>query len=686
MKKQLLTLASLALTGIGAMAQNYYAVKQIGAPADYSLNYSTGVTSIMAPGSAVTVTDSLSKSLALPFNFTFYGVQYTHFKVSSSGYITFDTVQTVNQNSNIAIPSASAPRAAIFAFWDNHNFKNLVSGGSTFASDVRSYTIGTAPNRKYVISWRLAQGGTVGATNVTYFSLRLLEGSNEFEVIHDYGFGSFTATVGCQNADGTVGKQLSGSPNRNFGGPNGSYDAKLSDVYPFKFGTQLSYDMTTTNVKIPSFVKSNTVYNLDYTLTNNGSENITSFRMNFLATDGTVKSQNVTGVNVENSGGLYNSIHSEGLSFASTGAKVVKVWADQLNGSNNDQMNSNDTLTASTNVMGSSVPKNILHEVFTSSTCPPCKPGNEVLQEVFQQRGGYTVIKYQYNFPGTGDPYYTLEAQSRGAYYGGINSVPRLMVDGQWNDNPNGYTTSIFDGFVEEGFVDINASQTIDAAAKKFTITAKVKPTGSIGGNYKIYMAILERETTKNKKSNGETEFYWVMKKMLPSVGGSPITLTSTDEQVITQSFTFPGAYRLPTSAVTSGGAYNGINLTTEHTVEDFNDLMGVVFIQNETDKTVVQSAWTTPNWMASTKEIKMADLGLTIYPNPAVTNFTVQSERVMNNAKITVYGIDGRVVHTQVLSGMESVIECSSLSNGVYYVEITNDGASATQKLVIAK
>lgn len=686
MKKQLLTLASLALTGIGAMAQNYYAVRQVGAPADYSLNYSTGVTSIMSPGTAVTVSDSLSRALALPFNFTFYGVQYTHFKVSSSGYITFDTAQTVNQNSNIAIPSASAPKAAIFAFWDNHNFKNLVSGGSTFASDVRSYTIGTAPNRKHVISWRLAQGGTIGATNVTYFSLRLLEGSNEFEVIHDYGFGTFTATVGCQNADGTIGKQVSGSPNRNFGGGQGSYDAKLSDVYPFKFGTQLSYDMQGSNVKIPTFVKSNTVYNLDYTLKNNGSENITSFRVNFLATDGTVKSQNVTGVNVENSGGLYNAIHSEGLSFSATGAKVVRVWADQLNGSNNDQLNSNDTITASTNVMGNSVPKNILHEVFTSSTCPPCKPGNETLQEVFQQRHGYTVIKYQYNFPGTGDPYYTLETQARGTYYGGINSVPRLMVNGQWNDNPNIYTPAIYDGFVEEGFVDIKASQTVDAAAQKITLTAKVTPTGAIGGNYKIHFAVLERYTAKNKKSNGETDFYWVMKKMLPNANGTPITLTSTSEQEITQSYTFPGNYRLPSSAVTSSGAYNGINLATEHTVEEFNDLMGVVFIQNETDKTVIQSAWTTPYWVASTQEVKMSDLGLTVFPNPAVTNFTVKAEKAMNGADVKIYGIDGRVVHTQAISGMESVVECAFLNNGVYYVEITNNGQTSTQKLVIAK
>ncbi len=685
MKKQLLSAAFLVFSGIGAIAQNYYAIKQKGAPVDYTLNYTTGVNLIMNPSTSVTASDSLSAANSLPFTFKFYGVDYTQFKVSTSGYITFDVTQTVNQNTNLALPNAAAPKAAIFAFWDNLNFRALAQGSNTFPSDIRSYTTGTAPNRKFVISWRLAQGGTVGATNVTYFSIRLLETSNEFEVIHDYGFGNFTATTGCQNADGTIGKQVAGSPNLNYGGNNGSYIVENSDVYPFKIGTQPAYDIAMMEVKLPTFVKANGVNNVEYKLKNNGSTDVTSFRINFLATDGAVKSQNVTGVNIANSGNEYQGVHSQGLTFTTVGAKTVKVWADNINGTNADLINTNDTSSSSVNVMATSVTKNILHEVFTASTCPPCKPGNEVLQNVFDQRSGYTVIKYQYNFPGTGDPYFTMEGQERGTYYGGINSVPRLLVDGQWNSNPGGYTTSIFDGFVEEGFVDIKATQTIDAAAQTFTINAKVTPTGAIGGTYKIRMAIVEKVTTKNKKSNGETEFHWVMKKMLPNAAGSSIDLTNTTEQNITKSFVFPGSYRLPASAV-SGSNYNGINLATENSVEEFSDLAGVVFIQNELDKTILQSAWTTPDWKTATPEIKMSDLGLSIYPNPAATNFTIKSDALLNNSSVKIYGIDGRLVHTQVISGVQSVIECASLNNGVYYVEITNKGVSATQKLVIAK
>ena len=78
---------------------------------------------------------------------------------------------------------------------------------------------------------------------------------------------------------------------------------------------------------------------------------------------------------------------------------------------------------------------------------------------------------------------------------------------------------------------------------------------------------------------------------------------------------------------------------------------------------------------------------------NPAMSRYlALQCEsaelpgKTLQTADVKIYGIDGRVVHTQAISGMESVVECSFLNNGVYYVEITNNGQTSTQKLVIAK
>lgn len=55
-----------------------------------------------------------------------------------------------------------------------------------------------------------------------------------------------------------------------------------------------------------------------------------------------------------------------------------------------------------------------VYEVFSSSTCPPCKPANDHLVPIFKERKDQiAVVKYQMSWPGTGDPYYTPEGNGR---------------------------------------------------------------------------------------------------------------------------------------------------------------------------------------------------------------------------------------------------------------------------------
>ncbi|MES2778392.1 MAG: T9SS type A sorting domain-containing protein, partial [Bacteroidota bacterium] len=259
----------------------------------------------------------------------------------------------------------------------------------------------------------------------------------------------------------------------------------------------------------------------------------------------------------------------------------------------------------------------------------------------------------------------------------------------KWNNNPNNYDVSIFDGFyAKSSVVGITANQTIDG--NTITINAKVKPVAALPGNYKIHFAVLEKTTKRNVKSNGETEFYWVMKKMLPDANGSAITFSSDAEQSISKSYTFPGGFRLPTSAVTSQGAYNGINLATENTVEEMPDLIGVVFVQDESDKEVLQSEWSgNQEWdyYAGTVETAVGATGVTIYPNPAQTTFTINATEVEGLAAVRVLDITGKEVMTaNAKGGMETALDVSALNNGIYFVHITVNGSTAVQKLNISK
>jgi hypothetical protein len=685
MKKLLLSISALAVMSFSSYAQSgYHYVKSVGTGSEYSMNPTSGTTTII--NATTPTSNNISSIQAIPFVWRYFGSIVQTFKVSTSGYLTFNSAQTTDIATNIALPSTSAPTNAIFAFWDSTVMNQVVQGTNTFPSDIRHFTYGTAPNRVFVVQWRLVlKGAATSPTNVTYYAIRFYEAGNgdKFDIVHNYGFGTFDATVGCQNSDGTNATQLAESPNKNFGGNDGSYDAAESDVYTFFYrANQPSFDMSALSCTTQEYVQKATNYNLTGALGNFGRTAITSFTLNYSIDGGAAVTQNITGVNLVAKGGQYTYMHNTPINFATVGTKTVKIWASALNGSNADGDMTNDTFTKSFVVLDEIAPRKTLYEVFTSSTCPPCLPGNQVLDNVLvNNKNEYTVIKYQYNFPGAGDPYYTTEAQARGTYYGGINSVPRMQIDGQWNSNPNSFTQALHNQYNNmPAFVIINATQTVNAAAKSIAVNISVRPLVALTKTYTLRTAIVERRTTQNIKNNGETQFKWVMKRLLPSVGGEILTLNNTNiTQTFTHDFTFPGNFRLPNSA------QDPINLSTEHSVEEFDDLIGVVFVQDDQTKEVLQSEWSSVAPISGVREQELKELGATIYPNPAKANFNIKLE-TSSTGVVTIFDLSGKVVMTKEISGIENNIDCSTLKNGLYMVEIVVDGQKAVKKLNIVQ
>ncbi len=76
---------------------------------------------------------------------------------------------------------------------------------------------------------------------------------------------------------------------------------------------------------------------------------------------------------------------------------------------------------------------------------------------------------------------------------------------------------------------------------------------------------------------------------------------------------------------------------------------------------------------------------GLNVYPNPAsdVINVTLNKEVA---ASITVVDVTGKVVKTSTINGTSASINTTGLSNGVYYVNITDGTSVSTEKVVIKK
>jgi RHS repeat-associated protein len=85
--------------------------------------------------------------VALPFAFTFYGTSYSNAWIDSNGVMSFLDPGTPPDWT--ASPDPAQPNAAIYAFREDFEV--------TADSSIRTATIGTAPNRSFVIEWNNVQ-------------------------------------------------------------------------------------------------------------------------------------------------------------------------------------------------------------------------------------------------------------------------------------------------------------------------------------------------------------------------------------------------------------------------------------------------------------------------------------------------------------------------------------------------
>ena len=82
------------------------------------------------------------------------------------------------------------------------------------------------------------------------------------------------------------------------------------------------------------------------------------------------------------------------------------------------------------------------------------------------------------SWPGTGDPYYTTEGGARRSFYG-INSVPRVEIDGGWDSNGNNVTQAVFDQYQNvPAFVEMDA--TFSRFSKTVETTIEITPLADV--------------------------------------------------------------------------------------------------------------------------------------------------------------------------------------------------------------
>jgi hypothetical protein len=72
---------------------------------------------------------------------------------------------------------------------------------------------------------------------------------------------------------------------------------------------------------------------------------------------------------------------------------------------------------------------------------------------------------------------------------------------------------------------------------------------------------------------------------------------------------------------------------------------------------------------------------GLKYYPNPVKNNLSLSAKTIINNVEIS--SVLGQIVLSKKVNDLQTEINLSELTNGVYFVKVTSDGKDKTVKIV---
>ncbi len=392
---------------------------------------------------------------------------------------------------------------------------------------------------------------------------------------------------------------------------------------------------------------------------NSGSSAVTSFEANWQVDSGTIYTQTFSGLNIA-AGQTYSFTQTD-LWNATAGLYSLKLWVSNVNNNGNDGDATNNLITRSISVYSGTTTRFPLYEKFSSSTCGPCYSFNTNSFNDFlaNHESEFAFISYQVNWPGSGDPYYTTEIGSRVGYYG-ISGAPTLLVDSK--DGTNNEVTGAFNTSTELGtkltqaanipaFFSINSSRSLSGN----TMNVQVEVTPYVTGSYKLYAAVVEKNTYNNATTNGEVEFHNVMMKMMPDANGTTLAcvnnVSSTTNLQVDLGTTF---------------------------IEESTDLEVVVFIQNPNTKAIMQAKY-------ATDALSNADFDtvskIKLYPNPSNGIVRIATDIPVD---IQITDVTGKHILTVTQANSETVIDLSNMQNGVYFAKISGENTTKTQKIVL--
>jgi hypothetical protein len=263
------------------------------------------------------------------------------------------------------------------------------------------------------------------------------------------------------------------------------------------------------------------------------------------------------------------------------GARTVKIVKDgYITNSVQVQVFKDQTSEVEILMQPSATNKMVLLEDFANVSCVPCVTTNKITHSLSQSYAGKLhIVKFPTNFPKPTDPFYLAakaECDARMSYYN-IITAPTVIINGitrPVSSDSNDIKRAIDSALTEESIFDITVNNSVSGGIIYTNISVSpVNTTGINLSEYTLHTAVIEKiiEFATPPGSNGETVFYDVLRRMLPSSSG-----TALQENNLTSTVEYSNQTEI-------GAAWN------------INELATIVYIQNKNTRKVIQVASAEP-------------------------------------------------------------------------------------------
>jgi hypothetical protein len=306
--------------------------------------------------------------------------------------------------------------------------------------------------------------------------------------------------------------------------------------------------------------------------------------------------------------------------------------------------------------------KTILVEHFTNTLCSVCASRNPGLYDNLRAQQDVLHIAYHPSSPYSGcvlNQHNKTENDARTNYYSVYGGTPRIVLNGSVQSASLNYASAnIFNSFKNiAADVSVNVSQTIEGNLIKSTISV-IRLTSTVYSNLKLHVQYIE-DTIFYNSPNGEYTHFDVFRKSANGIQGMEIVL--------------------PTNV----GDSNIIFTETEvNTAWNKNRIFTLAFVQNTSDKNILNVAKSITSKTSSTVVKTSEELGINVYPNPAYEYVNID---LLNNekTKVTIINIIGGVVFNKEIVETEK-IDLTRFNKGIYFLNLENSNGKSVNKLII--